>query len=86
MGSAELGNRVELGHMGLELGLNLSFKDFPGGGGWSRSGNTAQLSWGLSLAIKSFYPPLIYEDRQGSLKVMRKDQNRGGGGVGEYYL
>ena len=33
--------------MGLELGLNLSFEDFPR--------NTAQLSWGLSLT-KTIYP------------------------------
>ena len=30
LGLAELDNTAELGHMGLELGLNLSFEDFPG--------------------------------------------------------
>ena len=33
-----------MGQRGLELGLNLSLEDFPGG--WSRSGNTPQLSCG----------------------------------------
>ena len=54
MGLAKTGTKAQLSQMGLELGLNLSLEDFPGGmvggGGWSRSGNTAQLSWGLSLA------------------------------------
>ena len=51
LGFAELGNKAELDQLGLELWLNWSLEDFPGGGGWGRTGNIAQLSWGLSLAI-----------------------------------
>ena len=54
LGLAELGNKAELDQLGLELWLNWSLEDFPGwvgGGGWGRTGNIAQLSWGLSLGI-----------------------------------
>ena len=32
-GLAQLGTTAEFGHLGLELGLNLSFEDSPGWGG-----------------------------------------------------
>ena len=51
MGLAETGTKTELSQLGLEIRLILSLEDFPGGGGgwggWSRTGNIAQLSWGL---------------------------------------
>ena len=56
-GLAQLGNTAEFGHLGLELGLNLSFEDFPGWGGgvgwgWGKAGNKAkaQLQLGLQAA------------------------------------
>ena len=53
LGIPEAGTKAELGQLGLGLWLILSLEDFPGGlGGWSRTENIAQLSWGLSLAIK----------------------------------
>ena len=44
----ELGNKAELDQLELELGLYMSFEDFPGG--WAaRSGNIKKLSWGFRL-------------------------------------
>ena len=44
-----LGLRLSSAIWDLSLGLNWALKTFPGGG-LSRSGNIAQLRWGLSLA------------------------------------
>ena len=58
---ADLGNKAELDKLGLELWLNWSLEDFPGGvgwwggggwGGWGKAGNKAkaQLQLGLGLS------------------------------------
>ena len=44
-GLAELDNKAEFVHLGLELRLNLSFEDFPGwGGGGEKLGIKLKLS------------------------------------------
>ena len=61
LGLAELGNKVDLDQLGLELWLNWSLEDFPGWGGgvgwmggvgWGKAGNKAkaQLQLGLGLS------------------------------------
>ena len=58
LGLAELGNKAELNQLGLELWLNWSLEDFPGGWegvgwwGWGKAGNKAkaQLQLGLGLS------------------------------------
>ena len=52
LGLAELGIKAELDQLGLELWLNWSLEDFPGGGGWGKAGNKAkaQLQLGLGLS------------------------------------
>ena len=57
LGLAELGNKAELDQLGLELWLNWSLEDFPGGVGWWGGGGEKlgiklklSFSWGLGLA------------------------------------
>ena len=57
MGLTKTGTKAEVS----QLGLVLSLEDFLGGEGvGSRSGNIAQLSWGLSLAIDFFSSSNFY--------------------------
>ena len=53
LGLAELGNKAELDHLGLEHWLNWSLEDFLGWWwGWGKAGNKAkaQLQLGLRLS------------------------------------
>ena len=54
-GLAQLGNTAEFGHLGLELGLNLSFEDFPGWGGgvvgWGGGGEKLGIKLKLSFSL-----------------------------------
>ena len=49
LGLAEHGNKAELDQLGLELWLNLSLEDFPGGVGLGKAGNKTKAQLQLEL-------------------------------------
>ena len=51
LGLAELGNKAELDQLGLELWLNWSLEDFPGGGGVGWGGGGGE-KLGIKLKLR----------------------------------
>ena len=72
LGLAELGNKAFFDQLELELGLNLSLKDFPGGsGGVDQKQKYSSAQLGPELGNKDFLaPPFMCEDHQGSFGSM----------------